>query len=709
MKLFSWAFACALTLSTVALGQEDHSGHDHSDHAGHDHPAEEEVKQPTRAEPWSNAIIRQAELLPLQERGRIKPLKTFAGFQLLKMNGRRTIKTPEGEKLGPVAWILDCWFYPQQAKTYEMFRVQDSKVLEGAGIETKKKRDYYSYDHLKAGFSKLTELAKAYDMKAKRDKNSLEPHERETMDLVRNLMEFRNLVHFLDFARIQFPIHGSPGLKKVYSDPPRPGLVAVLEHSEGLQFLARSVHQLRDELKQVEIKAVGELLQAVGRGSFGSASMALLAPSVALDVDDPATKDWISVYGVANRRLSPSGSPSYALLDDQLEAMRALEAMEAQKSDPAGFLTSLELFHGQIEALASKRGEYSKVPLEVHYYRSDWFFRSLEVFLLGFLVLLVSWFVPRRAVSEDVAEEVSEDEIAPFWSQDVAGKWLYRIAVGLAALGTLLVTVGIVERCIIRSRPPVSTLYETILFITATAAMTALCIEWINRQRVALVVATFIGVSGMFLAMKYEFREALSSGDTMTSLVAVLDTNFWLATHVTTVTLGYAAGLLAAGIAHVWLLGKVFNWRSGDRAFYRGLARMVYGVICFGLLFSVVGTILGGIWANYSWGRFWGWDPKENGALMIVLWEIAMIHARMGGYIRDLGLCITAVLGGTVVAFSWWGVNLLGAGLHSYGFTAGVAAILNGFYVIETLLALTTGLVIWSRIAGAKAAKAAAS
>jgi cytochrome c biogenesis factor len=121
---------------------------------------------------------------------------------------------------------------------------------------------------------------------------------------------------------------------------------------------------------------------------------------------------------------------------------------------------------------------------------------------------------------------------------------------------------------------------------------------------------------------------------------------------------------------------------------------MVYGVVCFGLLFSIVGTILGGVWANESWGRFWGWDPKENGALMIVLWNIVMLHGRVGGYTRDFGLCMMAVFGNIVVAFSWWGVNLLGVGLHSYGFTAGIQKTLNSFYAVEAGIVML-GAVAW--------------
>jgi ABC-type transport system involved in cytochrome c biogenesis permease subunit len=107
---------------------------------------------------------------------------------------------------------------------------------------------------------------------------------------------------------------------------------------------------------------------------------------------------------------------------------------------------------------------------------------------------------------------------------------------------------------------------------------------------------------------------------------------------------------------------------SGGIDIGKALCKMVYGIICFATLFSFLGTVLGGIWADQSWGRFWGWDPKENGALLIVLWNAIILHARWGGYIRDRGLMAMAVFGNIVTSCSWFGVNMLGIGLHSYGF-----------------------------------------
>ena len=125
----------------------------------------------------------------------------------------------------------------------------------------------------------------------------------------------------------------------------------------------------------------------------------------------------------------------------------------------------------------------------------------------------------------------------------------------------------------------------------------------------------------------------------------------------------FVAGLLAA----IYIIRGFFT-RSLAPETARSLARMVYGIVCFATLTSFVGTILGGIWADQSWGRFWGWDPKENGALLIVIWNAIILHARWGGLVKERGLMAMAVFGNIVTSFSWFGVNMLGVGLHSYGF-----------------------------------------
>ena len=126
---------------------------------------------------------------------------------------------------------------------------------------------------------------------------------------------------------------------------------------------------------------------------------------------------------------------------------------------------------------------------------------------------------------------------------------------------------------------------------------------------------------------------------------------------------------------------------------------MVYGIVCFSMFFSFLGTILGGIWADQSWGRFWGWDPKENGALMIVLWNAFILHACLpvgrtlwGKYGRQRPLMIMAIFGNIVTALSWFGVNMLGIGLHSYGFMD-KAFIWLVVFTISQIVVMLLGLV----------------
>jgi len=186
---------------------------------------------------------------------------------------------------------------------------------------------------------------------------------------------------------------------------------------------------------------------------------------------------------------------------------------------------------------------------------------------------------------------------------------------------------------------------------------------------------------------------------------AVLDSNFWLSTHVVTVTTGYASTFLAGFLATIYIVRGVLT-RTLDRPTADSLARMVYGIVCFATLFSFVGTVLGGIWADQSWGRFWGWDPKENGALIIVLWNAVILHCRWGGLIKQRGLMCLAVFGNIVTAWSWFGTNMLGIGLHSYGFTN---AAFQGLIVFVAVQLALIGLAAIPRVKWRSPAQAAAA
>ncbi|MBI3410389.1 MAG: cytochrome c biogenesis protein CcsA [Planctomycetes bacterium] len=252
---------------------------------------------------------------------------------------------------------------------------------------------------------------------------------------------------------------------------------------------------------------------------------------------------------------------------------------------------------------------------------------------------------------------------------------LRQAAFYLGLFTFLIQTWAIIGRIYLMGRPPVTNIYSSAIFIGWTAMGLGLVMEAIYRNGFAVVTASVTGFSSLFIS------HMLISGDTMEMLVAVLDTNFWLATHVVCVTFGYTATFVAGFLAMKFVLLGVFT-RALQNDGIATLSKMIYGVICFATLLSFTGTVLGGIWADQSWGRFWGWDPKENGALLIVLWNALILHARWGGIVKQRGMAVLAVGGNIVTGWSWFGTNLLGIGLHSYGFMSGAMWALIGVDIL---------------------------
>jgi ABC-type transport system involved in cytochrome c biogenesis permease subunit len=239
---------------------------------------------------------------------------------------------------------------------------------------------------------------------------------------------------------------------------------------------------------------------------------------------------------------------------------------------------------------------------------------------------------------------------------------LHFAAFALAVVALAVQTFAFIGRMYLMDRPFVfvTNLYSTTVFVGWISVIVGLVLEWIYGKGLGCFVAAAVASLTMLIG-----HHLATTGDTLEMMQAVLDTNFWLATHVTTINIGYAATLVPAGLGMVLIGLGVFTTML-DKSLYRVLGQMMYGTICFAMLFSFVGTVLGGIWADQSWGRFWGWDPKENGALLIVLMNAIILHARWCGLIQQRGMAILAVLGSLVTAWSWWGVNMLGVGLHAY-------------------------------------------
>jgi ABC-type transport system involved in cytochrome c biogenesis permease subunit len=239
---------------------------------------------------------------------------------------------------------------------------------------------------------------------------------------------------------------------------------------------------------------------------------------------------------------------------------------------------------------------------------------------------------------------------------------LIRSAFYLLVLAFAVHTIGLVSRMALQGRPPVTNLYSSAIFVGWAAVLLGIILERFYRNGIGSMVASAIGFVTLIIA-----HHLTTQGDTMEMMRAVLDSNFWLATHVVCITIGYSSTFLSGSLAALYLIRRLFD-KGWNEPTASDLERMVYGIVCFSAFFSFLGTILGGIWADQSWGRFWGWDPKENGALMIVLWNVFILHARIGGLAKERSVMIMAVFGNIVTAFSWFGVNMLGIGLHSYGF-----------------------------------------
>jgi ABC-type transport system involved in cytochrome c biogenesis permease subunit len=334
---------------------------------------------------------------------------------------------------------------------------------------------------------------------------------------------------------------------------------------------------------------------------------------------------------------------------------------------------------------------------------------------------------PLAGIADRAALETFFNHVAPFYQCSIlyvlvflvavigfltsagstsGGRSLIRAAFWLAFFTLCLHTTALITRMYLQGRPPVTNLYSAAVWISWGCVGLGLVLEAIYRNGIGNIAAAVPGALSMLLA-----HHLAGSGDTMEMLQAVLDTNFWLATHVTVVTFGYVATVVAGflGILYV-LLADTTKLLNKDLA--RVLNQMNYAVVCFALLLSFTGTVLGGLWADYSWGRFWGWDPKENGALIVVLWNALTLHARWAGLVKQRGLAVLSIVGIMVTGWSFIGTNQLGIGLHAYGFNNTLAQILVWTWaaccllILEGCLPIRWWLGLWNRTGQSPTAQA---
>jgi ABC-type transport system involved in cytochrome c biogenesis permease subunit len=376
-----------------------------------------------------------------------------------------------------------------------------------------------------------------------------------------------------------------------------------------------------------------------------------------------------------------SRDPALAAWNDVLSAYRG--------NDPERFNAAVSKFKGLAEAGVAPAA-LRRARFEQMLNGTALFYHCKVMYLMAAVLGLAGWLALLAYPS--AADRLRR---AAFW-------WL--------VVTFLAHTVSLFARMYLMDRPLVfvTNLYSSAVFIGWASVGLCLILERIYPLGLGNLSAVVLGFAtcqiAQFLAL---------GGDTLEMMQAVLDTNFWLATHVTTITFGYSAtylaGLLAIGYVALSVLpkadalGKTVTVGTGAGAkpmeLGKVIGQMTYGVLCLATLLSFVGTVLGGIWADQSWGRFWGWDPKENGAVLIVLWNALILHARWCGLVKDRGTAVLALVGNMITTWSWFGTNQLGVGLHAYGFNNKLAFGCMVTWVMHLVL-IPIGLVPWQRVWG---------
>lgn len=625
-------------------------------------------------------VVETFASIPVQESGRIKPLENIATYRLLRFRARRSIwLTENGEmdgkpitdpatqkhivkeegkpiKLSATEWLLMSWFRPDIAKIVPLFKVDNSSAITELGLTAKAKRDQYTFAEIEPARQTLMEKMGNYrDIPPKKQT----PEQRMIVQLAANFLDYEMITGHFDFIR-------SPVGDKLDQLPA--GIEKPLRLSKSLNALANAVRTSGGPPMQIP------WFRDFGKGALGA--MMSGNPVQQLRIFPPESKAkevWHgpgeAIFGAINGEKDVDS--------EQLGWLSTYEDVYLALPDAAKFKTASKTLLTKIQEAAKSRNEGQFIALERHSIKADYFFYAQWIFLVGFVAMALSWIAPGSKLEKFT-------KIAA---------WLFL------AIATGYAVTGVIVRCIIMQRPPITTLYETILFIGASVALFGLIAEWITKRGLGLLVAAVGGTACMFLAIQFEASEAT---DTLQQLEAVLITNFWLSTHVPLINLGYAACMVAALISMIYFIQRLVGKIGPKSDEGRFLTRVAYGFICCGLFLALVGTVLGGIWANYSWGRFWGWDPKENGALMICLMCLVILHARMGGHIREVGLHNCNLLLGCIVVFSWFGVNQLGVGLHAYGFTDGTWPKIYGFWLSQMLLLMYGLWLSWSEKTGSK-------
>jgi cytochrome c-type biogenesis protein CcsB len=308
-----------------------------------------------------------------------------------------------------------------------------------------------------------------------------------------------------------------------------------------------------------------------------------------------------------------------------------------------------------------------ELQTEVHYQKLKPFFWTWILYLLSALLFAFSFIV--------------------------FSKFLKQIGSVCFILAFLMHTYGFILRCIITSRPPVSNMYETVVWVGWGVVLFAGIFSFVKKKSWIALVGSIVATLCMLIA---DFAPVILDG-TLQPLEPVLRSNLWLTIHVMTITLSYAAYFLAFGVGDYGVFLYLKD-RDKNKMKIRELSQVCYNLIQVGVVLLAAGTILGGVWADYSWGRFWGWDPKETWAFIALMGYLAVLHARLVGWLKEFGMLASSIVSFSLVIMAWYGVNfVLGAGLHSYGFGAGGIEYVAGFVILH-LIYVTYAWIVQNKI-----------
>ncbi|PYL54608.1 MAG: cytochrome C biogenesis protein [Verrucomicrobia bacterium] len=574
--------------------------------------------------------------IPVLVGGRVKPLDTVARNSLLIIHGKQELRLDGGRRLSAMQWLTDVLFNAPVADRYPLFIVQNADVLGLFGWE-QSDRKYFSFAEFTPFLRQIDEQAAQSD---KHEAVQRSAYQSAILNLRNGLSLYQRLKNSIQPEGAQNFAGELHAFESSVPDAAR----AAREREMGENFDQAKLNEVAELVRRyVRLSEMAYMLAVPPVNPQGSSTFA----KATADRSIPATAngDWRSVgesllHSVAAGEIYPVVT-EYAIIGDAYRA-----------DDRSLFNQHVDLmanWFAKEEPNAARRASF-----EFLFNRLEPFSQSMALYVLAFLLACASWLG--------------------------GSALLRRSAFYLLLLALAIHTFGLVSRMCLQERPPVTNLYSSAIFIGWGAVIVSLILERIFKDGIGAACAGAIGFVTLIIA-----HHLAGSGDTLEMLQAVLDTNIWLATHVVAITTGYSAMFLAGMLAIIYVVRGVFT-RSLKKPTADSLAGMTYGVVCFATLFSFVGTVLGGIWADQSWGRFWGWDPKENGAVLIVLWCAITLHARWGGFIRQRGLMIMAIFGNVVTSFSWFGVNMLGVGLHSYGFMQKAFPWLVGFMVSQFAL-----------------------